>query len=279
MTDGRFTIGLVASEEMSALRRATDAIAASALIQRRDDTILTEAGARQVTSFGVSEGFFELFGLPMAAGRGFTAEDFAAPDRSRVVLSQRAWRTMFGASPFGARHDDSVCRRERAGCRCRTGKLRHPARGRPLVRATQPRLDWPRLRRVRALQAGGEPRPGSPGSCPDVGRPGEEVSRPGEESRLRDAPAPRRRWSGTSARPAHRFCRDRTPAAAGDGQRRQPAARAGNCARPRDGRPRRARRDALERHPSAARRIAADCDRGNRRRRCRWRSPPFAPSR
>jgi len=99
MTDGRFTIGLVASEEMSALRRATDSIAASALMQRLDDTILTEAGARQVTSFGVSEGFFELFGLPMAAGRGFTAEDYAAPGRSRVVLSQRAWRTMFGASP------------------------------------------------------------------------------------------------------------------------------------------------------------------------------------
>ena len=99
MTDGRFTIGLVASEEMSALRRTTDAMAGSALIQRRDDTILTDAGARQVTSFGVSEGFFELFNLPMGAGRSFTAEDFAAAPRSRVVLSQRAWRTMFGSNP------------------------------------------------------------------------------------------------------------------------------------------------------------------------------------
>ena len=98
MTDGRFTIGLVASEEMSALRRSTDAVTQSALIQRRDDTILTDTGARQVTSFGVSEEFFDLFGLPMAAGRAFSADDFAAPAASRVVLSDRAWKAVFGGS-------------------------------------------------------------------------------------------------------------------------------------------------------------------------------------
>jgi predicted permease len=97
MTDGRFTIGLVASEEVSSLRRATDAILASALTQRDDDTILTDAGSRQVTSFGVSEGFFELFGLPMTTGRTFTTEDYASQPGSRVVLSRRAWRTMFGS--------------------------------------------------------------------------------------------------------------------------------------------------------------------------------------
>ncbi len=99
MTDGRFTIGLVASEEMSELRRATDAIGASALVQRRDDTLLTETSAQQVTSFGVSEEFFELFAVPMAAGRAFVADDFAAAQRSRVILSTKSWRTLFGASP------------------------------------------------------------------------------------------------------------------------------------------------------------------------------------
>ena len=73
MTDGRFTIGLVASAEMSSLRRTTDAIVASALVMRLDDTIITDAGARQVTSFGVTEGFFDLFGLPMGAGRPFVS--------------------------------------------------------------------------------------------------------------------------------------------------------------------------------------------------------------
>jgi putative ABC transport system permease protein len=99
MSDGRFTIGLVANEEMSALRRATDGIAASAYTQRMDGTILTDAAPRQVTSFGVSEGFFELFGLPMAAGRSFVADDYAAPFGSRVILSPRLWRLMFGADP------------------------------------------------------------------------------------------------------------------------------------------------------------------------------------
>jgi hypothetical protein len=90
MTDGRFTIGLVASEEMSELRRATDAVAASALVQRRDDTLLTDTSAQQVTSFGVSEEFFDLFAVPMAAGRAFTADDFAAAPRSRVILSTKS---------------------------------------------------------------------------------------------------------------------------------------------------------------------------------------------
>ena len=104
MTDGRFTIGLVASEEVGSLRRATDAIVASALIYRDDETILTNSGSRHVTSFGVSEGFFELFGLPMAAGGTFTAEDYASPPSSRVVLSQRVWRTMFGSDPHIVGH-------------------------------------------------------------------------------------------------------------------------------------------------------------------------------
>jgi putative ABC transport system permease protein len=98
-TDGRFTIGLVASEELSTLRRTTDAIVGSALTQRGDLTLLTDAGARQVACFGVSEGFFEVFGLPMAVGRAFTPEDYTSWMGSRVILSGRAWRTMFGGDP------------------------------------------------------------------------------------------------------------------------------------------------------------------------------------
>src|SRR5882724_11094077 len=48
MSDGRFTIGLVANEEMSALRRATDGITASAYTYRLDGTILSDAAPRQV---------------------------------------------------------------------------------------------------------------------------------------------------------------------------------------------------------------------------------------
>jgi putative ABC transport system permease protein len=99
MTDGRFTIGLVASEELNALRRTTDAVVQSALIIRQDDTITTDAGVRQVTSFGVSAGFFDLFGIPMAAGRAFSDDDHQAAPGVRVILSQRAWHSLFGGSP------------------------------------------------------------------------------------------------------------------------------------------------------------------------------------
>jgi hypothetical protein len=78
---------------------ATDGITASAYSYRLDGTVLSDAALRQVTSFGVSEGVFELFGLPMAGGRTFGAEDYAASFGSRVILSPRLWRQMFGANP------------------------------------------------------------------------------------------------------------------------------------------------------------------------------------
>ena len=99
MTDGRFTMGGVATEEMASLRRATGDVVASALTMRRDDTLLTDATSRQVASIAVSEGFFELFGLPMSAGRSFEAGDYAAPVGTRVVISQHIWRGMFGGDP------------------------------------------------------------------------------------------------------------------------------------------------------------------------------------
>src|SRR5258708_30019428 len=58
MSDGRFTIGLVPNEGMSALRRATDRITASAYTYRLDGTGLSDPGPGQGTSFAVSGGFF-----------------------------------------------------------------------------------------------------------------------------------------------------------------------------------------------------------------------------
>lgn len=66
MTDGRFTVGLVASEELASLGRATDLVTGSALVWRFDDSLGGEAGrdARQIITIGVSEGFFDVFGRP-----------------------------------------------------------------------------------------------------------------------------------------------------------------------------------------------------------------------
>src|SRR5262245_31859709 len=71
MTDGRFTIGLVASAEMNALRQTTDLVVQSALTRRDKVTLTTDAGVRQTIAYAVSPGFFDLFGARMAAGRPF----------------------------------------------------------------------------------------------------------------------------------------------------------------------------------------------------------------
>jgi hypothetical protein len=68
MTDGRFTIGLVASAEMNALRRTTDLVVQSALTRRENITLATETGARQIVACAVSPGFFELGVLARPAG-------------------------------------------------------------------------------------------------------------------------------------------------------------------------------------------------------------------
>jgi predicted permease len=51
---------------------------------------------------GVTDGFFEVLGLPLAIGPGFTQEDhaFVGPDAQVVgILSHRIWTTMFGGRP------------------------------------------------------------------------------------------------------------------------------------------------------------------------------------
>ena len=108
---GRFTIGLVASEEMAALTRFPDAVAATAATQRGDAAIVTDVSARQVIAYGVSEGFFDLFGAPLAAGRGISKADAVRGAPSVVVLSHALWMSAYGGRPdvvgttidFGAR--------------------------------------------------------------------------------------------------------------------------------------------------------------------------------
>ena len=100
MTDGRFTIGLVASEELGSLRRATDLVTHAALVVRNDDSLGGDgAEARQVITHMVSEGFFDVFGVPMAMGRAFSNEDHQSRTVRSVVVSGRAWRTLFAADP------------------------------------------------------------------------------------------------------------------------------------------------------------------------------------
>jgi putative ABC transport system permease protein len=100
-SDGRFTVGLVASEELASARRSTDLISASALAWRQDVTLNIEGvDARPLVATGVSEGFFDLFGRQPALGRPFAPEEYKETlAMQTVVLSDRLWRSSFGADP------------------------------------------------------------------------------------------------------------------------------------------------------------------------------------
>jgi len=96
---GRFTIGLVGTEEMAAVAELQDAVAAVAVARRFDLALRTDAVARQVTAYGVSEGFFPLFQVPVAMGRGIEAADCVRGAAPVAVLSHRLWRSALGGRP------------------------------------------------------------------------------------------------------------------------------------------------------------------------------------
>ncbi len=95
LTDGRVTTGLVASSEIFRLNDAKLSIVRAVGVQPQEVTLLRDDGTPLRTRvFAVSEGFFELFGLPMTLG-GFTSEQFAAQGPPVVVISYGIWKDFF----------------------------------------------------------------------------------------------------------------------------------------------------------------------------------------
>src|SRR6476646_1627605 len=79
LTDGRVTTGMLSNGELSRLNGTTATIVRAAGLQGNDLTRMHQDGTPQhVKVYGVTEGFFELFGLPMTLG-GFTHQNFAPP--------------------------------------------------------------------------------------------------------------------------------------------------------------------------------------------------------
>src|SRR4051794_35959275 len=68
-TDGRFTIGLVGTEELAAVAAQTDVVSAVACAVRLDGTLGADGEPRQIVAYGVSDYFFDLFCVPGQAGR------------------------------------------------------------------------------------------------------------------------------------------------------------------------------------------------------------------
>ena len=101
LTDGRVTTGLVSAVELIRLNESRISIVravASSLPQEL--TLLRDDGQpMKATVYGVTEGFFDTFGLPMTLGTGFTPEHYAGQGPPVIVLSRRAWRDVFNNDP------------------------------------------------------------------------------------------------------------------------------------------------------------------------------------
>src|SRR5262245_60333687 len=116
LTDGRVTTGLLSGGEVFRLNDPKLSIEKAAGFTPGDLTLLGENDTpTHVKVYAVSEGFFELFGLPMTKG-GFAHENFVvfqppppvpgAPPGPRpqgplpaVVISPRLWKSFFHSDP------------------------------------------------------------------------------------------------------------------------------------------------------------------------------------
>jgi putative ABC transport system permease protein len=100
LTDGRVTTGNLAPVEIVRLNDPALSIASAVGLVGNDVTLLRDDGTPVKTrAYAVSQGFFELFGLPMTLG-GFATPAAANNDAPpTVVISYRIWQDMFGADP------------------------------------------------------------------------------------------------------------------------------------------------------------------------------------
>jgi predicted permease len=107
LTDGRITTGMLSGAEIFRLNDPKLSVERAAGLQPADFTLLAADGTpSHVQAFAVSEGFFELFGLPMTVG-GFAHDDFTpfqppsanAPPQPgplpRLVISTRVWKQLY----------------------------------------------------------------------------------------------------------------------------------------------------------------------------------------
>ncbi len=114
LVDGRVTTGLLSGGEVYRLNDPHLSIVRAAGMQPVDLTLLhTDGTPQHVRVYGVTEGFFELFGLPMTTG-GFVPDNFIPPPPPPpngpppgappgappvVVVSHRIWQSLYDSDP------------------------------------------------------------------------------------------------------------------------------------------------------------------------------------
>jgi putative ABC transport system permease protein len=99
--DGRWTSGRMTTGYIAGIAESAPSVVAAVGVFNGDAVVLADDGRNvQVLQHGVSEGFFDLLGVPMAAGRAFRPEEHAGgPAAPGVVISDRLWARLFGRDP------------------------------------------------------------------------------------------------------------------------------------------------------------------------------------
>lgn len=99
MTDGRTTAGGLSPFALTRLKEQSSSFEDFAGAFRFEIAIQDPSSRPLKTeAYVVTEGFFDVFGAPMAVGRGFTPEEHTqSSDAGSMVLSHRLWANAFGA--------------------------------------------------------------------------------------------------------------------------------------------------------------------------------------
>lgn len=103
--DGRVTTGLSSGAEIDALRKLPDLFDGVGAYASRpfDASLMRDDGSPvSIAVSGVSEGFFDVLGLPLVLGRTFTHEEQVSAGRDApffLVVSDAAWTRLFGRDP------------------------------------------------------------------------------------------------------------------------------------------------------------------------------------
>jgi putative ABC transport system permease protein len=99
-TDGSLTSGLIAPVEFGALNQPGSSVMRAAGAIRLETTFLRDDGTPMLAEvYAASEGFFDIFGLPLTLGHGFAPADHVLQGPGFTVMSYRVWRDVYGSDP------------------------------------------------------------------------------------------------------------------------------------------------------------------------------------
>ena len=98
--DGSVTSGLLAPVELARLNESAESVRVAAGSRAENATLLRPDGSPDAVAVqGVTEGFFDLFAMPMTLGSAFTPEHHVTGGPDGLVMAHGLWRDQFGSNP------------------------------------------------------------------------------------------------------------------------------------------------------------------------------------